>query len=118
MPRPDRSVGRRALPAAQADSRWLVALAAIVLALPIVHLAVPPALVLPAVSLLLLATGFSVAAFAYWAGHTAEADRLGPKDVAGALVLLGFAAALLSDATAALATIEQWHTALIAAAPM
>jgi hypothetical protein len=93
-------------------------LAATVLALPVVHLVVPPALALPATSLLLLVAGFAVAAFAYWAGHAPEAERLGPKDVAGALVLLGFAAALLSDASAALTAIEQWQVGLIAAGPM
>jgi hypothetical protein len=118
VPRPDRSVGRRALPASQAGSRWLLALAATVLAVPVVHLVVPPALALPAISLLLLLAGFAIAAFAYWTGRTADAERLGPKDVAGALVLLGFAAALLSDAESALATIEQWQIGLIAAGPM
>ena len=93
-------------------------LAATVLALPAMYLVMPPALALPATSLLLLLAGFAVAARAYWTGHAAEAERLGPNDVAGALVLLGFAAALLSDAEMALATIEQWHIGLIAAGPM
>jgi hypothetical protein len=106
------------LPASQTGTPWLVVLAATVLALPVLHLVLPTALALPAASLLLLFAGFTVAACAYWAGYATEAERLGPKDVAGALVLLGFAAALLSDAEMALATIEQWHIGLIAAAPM
>ena len=90
----------------------------LVLALPVMFLALPPALALPAISLLLLFVGFAIAACAHWTGHATEADRLGPNDVAGALVLLGFAAALLSDAEMALATIEQWQVGRIAAGPM
>jgi hypothetical protein len=93
-------------------------LAATVLALPAMYLVMPPALALPAVSLMLVLAGFAVAARAYWAGRAAEVERLGPNDLAGALVLLGFAAALLSDAETALATIERWHIGLIAAGPM
>ena len=92
--------------------------AATVLALPAMHLVMPPALALPATSLMLLLAGFTVAACAHWTGHGAEAERLGPKDVAGALVLLGFAAALLSDAETALASIEHWQIGLIASGPM
>lgn len=106
------------MPASHARSPWLMVLAATVLALSPMYLALPPALALPATSLLLLLAGFTVAACAYWTGHAAEAERLGAKDVAGALVLLGFAAALLSDAEAVLATLEQWHIGLIAAGPM
>jgi hypothetical protein len=106
------------LPASQARSPWLTVLAGAVLVLPLVYLALPPALTLPAISLMLLLAGFAVAACAYWVGLEPEAGRLGAKDVAGALVLLGFAAALLSDADAALATIGQWQTGLIAAGPM
>jgi hypothetical protein len=93
-------------------------LAATVLALPVMSAVMPPALALPTASLLLLLAGFAVAACAHWTGHAAEAERLGPEDVAGALVLLGFAAALLSDAETALATIEQWQVGLIAPGPM
>ena len=95
-------------------------LAVTVLALPAMHLVMLPALALPATSLLLLLAGFTVAACAHCTGHGAgaEAERVGPKDVAGALVLLGFAAALLSDAETALASIEHWQIGLIASGPM
>jgi hypothetical protein len=92
-------------------------LGATVLALPAAHLAVPPALALPAASVLLLIAGFAVAVCAHWTGHAAEARRLGPKDVAGALVLLGFAAALLSDAELVLAALDDWHAGLVAPGP-
>ena len=93
-------------------------MAGVVVTLPLMYAAVPPALVLPAISALLLLTGFGVAAFASWAGRAPDAERLGPRDVAGALVLLGFAAALLSDAEVALATFAQWQSGFMAAGPM
>ena len=61
---------------------------------------------------------FVIAACAHWTGPTPEDHRLGARDVAGALVLLGFAAALLSDAELALAALDEWRAALVAAAPM
>jgi hypothetical protein len=99
-------------------SPWLLALAAIVATLPLVHLALPPALALPAISLLLVLAGFAIAAYAYWTGRTPEDHRLGAKDVAGALVMLGFAAALLSDAELTLAALDEWRATLVASRPM
>jgi hypothetical protein len=118
VPQPDRSLGGRALPASQIRSPWLLALAAIISTLPLVHLAMPPTLALPAISLLLVLAGFVIGAYAYWTGRTPEVHRLGPKDVAGALVLLGFAAALLSDTELALTALDEWRAALAASAPM
>jgi hypothetical protein len=99
-------------------SPWLVPLAATVLVLPLAYLMVPPALVLPAIGLLLLIAGFGTAACARLARAAVEPERLGPRDIAGALVLLGFAAVLLSDAEQALAALDQLHTGLIASGPM
>jgi hypothetical protein len=106
------------LPVSQVRSSWLLALVAIVSMLPLVHLAMPPALALPAISLLLVLAGFVIGACAYWTGRTPEDHRFGPKDVAGALVLLGFAAALLSDSELALAALDEWRVALVSSAPM
>ncbi len=106
------------MPVSQIRSPWVLALAAIISTLPLVHLAMPPALALPAISLLLVLAGFVVGAYAYWTGRTSEDHRLGAKDVAGALVLLGFAAALLSDAELALAALDEWRAALVASRPM
>lgn len=119
MLRPNRSVaGERGQPASQTRSPWLAPFALTVSALPLIYLAVPPALALPSISLLLLLAGFGVAACAHFTGRAAEPERLGPKDIAGALVLLGFAAALLSDAEQALAALDQLHTGLIASGPL
>jgi hypothetical protein len=106
------------LPVSQIRSPWVLALAAIISTLPLVHLAMPPALALPAISLLLVLAGFVIAACAHWTGPTPEDHRLGARDVAGALVLLGFAAALLSDAELALAALDEWRAALVASRPM
>ena len=92
--------------------------AATVSVLPLAYLVVPPALVLPAIGLLLLLAGFAIAACARSGGRAVERERLGAKDIAGALVLLGFAAVLLSDAEQALAALDQLHTGLIASGPM
>jgi hypothetical protein len=118
VPEPDRSVGGRALPVSQVRSPWLLALAAIVSTLALVHLALPPALALAAISLLLVLAGFAIGACAYWTDRAPEDHRLGAKDVAGALVLLGFAAALLSDAELVLAALDEWHAGLVAPGPM
>jgi hypothetical protein len=91
---------------------------AIILALPLVCLAVPPELALPTVSVLLLVTGFGVAGGAYLAGHQAVPDRIGARDVAGSLVLLGFAAALLSEDEQALALLERLHAGVVASGQM
>jgi hypothetical protein len=86
--------------------------------LPLAYLVVPPALVLPAVGLLLLLAGFGIAACTRLTGAAVERERLGAQDIAGAFVLLGFAAVLLSDAEQALAALDQLHTGLIASGPM
>ena len=53
--------------------------------------------VLPVVALVLLIAGFSIALF-FWQASAAE-QRLSYRDVAGMLVFLGFAVALLGDAS-------------------
>ena len=54
-----------------------------------------PVLILPAASLVLLIAGFGLA-LACW-HRTAREGRLGYRDVAGALVFVGFAAAILTN---------------------
>ena len=118
MPRSNRSVVGRASRASEGRSPSLVPFAATVSMLPFAYLVVPPALVLPAISLALLIAGFGIAAYAFLTGAADPPDRLGAKDIAGALVLLGFAAVLLSDAEQALAALDRLHTGLIASGPM
>jgi hypothetical protein len=110
-------VDGRISPANERHSPWLLPFAATVSMLPLAYLVIPPALVLPAIGLLLVLAGFAIAACAHLAGASVEPERLGAKDIAGALVLLGFVAVLLSDAEQALAALDQLHTGLIASGP-
>jgi hypothetical protein len=59
--------------------------------------AVPPILVLPVVCLLAIAAAGMVSLLAWRAGVAAQQQRVTAWDVAGALVFIGFAAAILSD---------------------
>ena len=97
---------------------WGVVPAAVLLGLYLLSLAeLPHPLVLPAVSATLLLAGFATAAGAWWTGAAARTDRIGARDIAGALVLLGFAAALLSSGDQSIALMDGWQNA-IAAAPV
>lgn len=73
-------------------------------------------LALPLLSMLLLGAGFVLAAALMLAGHRIGQSRGTAWVVAGALVFLGFAAALLSDGPEALAQLERMQTHSIAAA--
>ena len=73
-------------------------------------------LALPLISLLLLGAGFLVAAALFVAGSRIGKHHKTAWLVAGALVFLGFAAALLSDGPAALAQIERMQVHGIASA--
>ena len=79
-----------------------------------VHL--PPALVLPFLSAVLVAGGMGLAAVAWLRGTRTEHGRTGSYEVAGALVFLGFAAALLADSDQALALFEELQTKGLTAA--
>jgi hypothetical protein len=70
----------------------------------------PAALVLPAVSMLLVTLGFALAGALALAGYrlAGRGGAVGGFDIAGAFLLVGFTAALLSDAGAALALVERW----------
>lgn len=69
----------------------------------------PWALVMPALATLLVTSGFVLAAGSYIKGQRMDAPDIGAGnyELAGALVFLGFAAALLADAEQALALLEQ-----------
>ncbi|HZA02075.1 MAG TPA: hypothetical protein VE665_07325 [Hyphomicrobiaceae bacterium] len=69
------------------------------------HLPMP--LVLPALSVLFVVTGFAIAAALWLAGVPLGGVRDGRWEIAGALVLVGFAAAILTDGEQALALLEQ-----------
>lgn len=73
-------------------------------------------LALPLLSMLLIGSGFVLAAALLLFGAHTRQDRNGAWMVAGALVFLGFAAALLSDGHETLAQIERMQARSVAAA--
>ena len=66
----------------------------------------PVALVLPALSIAMVVAGFAMAATLYLAGSRMESFSAA-WEVAGSLVFLGFAAAILTDTGQALALVEE-----------
>lgn len=95
---------------ARPDGRFMCwsALAVSPLAVGLLLLLQPPAgLVLPLMSSLLVVTGLTLAATAYLRGMHVERDWVGPYEVAGALVFVGFAAALMTQTDQALALFGQ-----------
>jgi hypothetical protein len=86
---------------------WLAAAVLIGIAALFAFTTLPSGLFLPALAVLLTGCGFAIAAILYLA-----ASRIGDRrgvgwEVAGALVFLGIAAALLSDSEQALAVLDQ-----------
>ena len=73
-------------------------------------------LVLPLFSLLVLTGGFILAAALLFTGSRIGQTRSAAWVAAGALVFLGFAAALLSDGPEALAQLERLHVHGVASA--
>jgi hypothetical protein len=85
----------------------IAAVAGAIALLALVYL--PGALALPTAGAVLLMAGFALAAGAYLSGARMS-DRgpmVGSYEIAGALVFLGFSAAMLSDSEQALALLEQ-----------
>jgi len=74
-------------------------------------------LALPLLSMLLIGAGFVVAAALLLFGSHIRPGRNGAWMAAGALVFLGFAAALLSDGPEALAQLDRMQAHGIASAP-
>jgi hypothetical protein len=70
----------------------------------------PVALVLPTMSILMVVAGFIVAAILYLSGSRMGRGSSGAWEVAGALVFLGFAAAILSDDRQAMVLFDQMET--------
>jgi hypothetical protein len=70
----------------------------------------PSGLVLPLLSSVLVVTGLVLAAAAYVRGIQIERVWVGPYEVAGALVFVGFAAALMAQTDQALAVFGQIET--------
>ena len=74
----------------------------------------PPELLLAAFSVLLVVVGFAIAAGCWLAGL--PGDRLaGPREIAAALVFLGFAGGILTDTREALSQLQQLEARGLAA---
>ena len=70
----------------------------------------PAPLVLPALSILMVAVGFTIAAGLYLAGSRMERDWNRGWELAAVLAFLGFAASILTDGGEALAVLDQMQT--------
>jgi hypothetical protein len=60
--------------------------------------------------------GFGIASGLYLSGHRMQPERHPAWDLAGLLVFMGFAAAILTDVTEALAAFDQLSTNITRAA--
>lgn len=80
---------------------------AVVTAIAVIARSIPVALILPLLSTIALFCAFALAAFAWLRGIRRDGKRLTSWDVAGALALVGFAAAIMSSPETALAMFEQ-----------
>ena len=99
--------------AAHPDGRLMCwsALAVAPVSVGLLFLLQPPGgLVLPLLSSLFVAIGLVLAATAYLRGMHVEREWVGPYEVAGALVFVGFAAALMTQTDQALAIFGQIET--------
>ena len=94
-------------PTYQPAGRWFaIVLVAALIGGWLMSAHVPVALVLPAMSIAMVVAGFAAAATLYLAGSRMES--FSPAwEVAGPLVFLGFAAAILTDTREALALVEE-----------
>ena len=97
--------------ASQPAGRWFVS---VLLGTPMAALGIatylPMALVLPALSIVMVVSGFAIAAILYLAGCRMSTGFSPAWEVVGALVFLGFAAAILSDSREALALLDEMET--------
>src|SRR5262245_57864853 len=73
---------------------------------------VPTPLILPALSVCMVLTGFTLAAVLYLMGARETSTASAPWEVACALVFLGFAAAILSDGGDAALVLDQIYSRL------
>ena len=62
---------------------------------------------MPAIAILLVGAGMGIAAGLHMAGYRLGTDGHHTWDVAGLMVFVGFAAAIMTDSASALATLDQ-----------
>jgi hypothetical protein len=89
---------------------WILPSAVVCVAALLLAALLPGALVLPAMSIVLAATGFALAAGLYLTGHRMGRNGTPGWDMAAALVFFGFAAALLTNTGEALAALGELRT--------
>lgn len=103
-----RSGSRSAVERAPASFSFTTTVSAAAAAAGVLLLAVlPESLVLPAIAILLVGAGMAIAAALHVAGYRLGADGHHAWDVAGLMVFVGFAAAIMTDSTSALATLDE-----------
>ena len=88
---------------AETAAASLVTATAIAVASTMIH----PALLLPAFSIVAASAGFAAGFFAWLLGSEQRTTRVSSWDVAGGLMFVGFAAAMMSNPEAALAAFDQ-----------
>src|SRR5262249_46229250 len=94
--------------------RWflIVLAAAIAGACLMLSADVPASLILPALSVCMVVAGFAIASLVYLAGSRWRGALASAWEVACALVFLGFAAAILGDASDAVVLLDAIHAGL------
>jgi hypothetical protein len=100
------AVGRNAVPLS-ASPLGRAATALVVAATLLSAALLPSPLVLPALAILFVCAGFATAAGLCLSGHRMQPVRHPAWDLAGLLVFMGFAAAILTDVKDALAAFDQ-----------
>jgi hypothetical protein len=103
-----RSGSRSAFERAPASFSFTTTVSAAAAAASVLLLAMlPEPLVMPAIAILLVGAGMTIAAGLHAAGYRLSADDHHAWDVAGLMVFVGFAAAIMTDSASALATLDQ-----------
>jgi hypothetical protein len=98
-------------PIAWAGLTAVAAVAALIAAI------LPAALALPAASILLVTAGLTIAAVCYLTRSGSDCRSMPAWNVAGALVFLGFAAAIMTDTREALSMLAHIETQGLASLP-
>jgi hypothetical protein len=77
----------------------------------------PPGLILPGLSILMVLAGFCLAAVLYVAGYRLQQGPFLAWEIAAALVFFGFAGSMLTDSEQALSVLQQMETSSQVALP-
>ena len=101
------AIGRHATHTSASPIGWIMITGALAAAAAGLAAALPTPLVLPALSILLVTVGFAGTGVLYIRGHRLTRDRHPGWELAGVLVFLGFAAAMMTDTQEALAVLDQ-----------